>query len=634
MAGLSMLLEFAPGLVADVVAVYNAGLGEFLHFCFVLPAQMFELLFSHVLALYNCAMWIVNGVFLQVLAPSFLSDWGSVGHLPRFCMSLFEFSKLMTLSAASWLMNVMSCATNPLGGLAVGGAGSPLVLNVTGSIECFEPGLVNLDLITPSASLRDVCLYAARFVTFTCPSINALLDLVTFPLSDINLYKALHCLVNAALNLFVQTPYVTLYRCRRGMELQMPDVQRRILCTPDFKPSIDLLVAGLRFLGQAVDNWMDISLVILQTLFTGSAPECAPVPIQLSYENADAVALFGGNYRAVVGLTPGMYAVTDGRSTEYHVFYKQVTREIAYQNWPFPVEPMYGIAAVRYGQLPETDTAGGMTTGMLGCECLDVEGVGAQITCAIVPYLSGASMPASEGGVAGMLKDFVVGGSGAMMAANSSNATQKIPVSFSIPSSSRHVTCKRLKIEVRSLRWPVTRVSASATSRTSWNQNLGAAQANLQQVVERVGADAVIYVMPQCAYSAVPAPACIPDFTGFSCYPYCMGVHLTGSVNQGIVLYGANDWRDSVQYILRDCGLAQSTTGEALSVEGAQAAGNAARYSVDGAVLFGVASQASWDPATQSCASSAAVSSRLHVNLTASYVFSADESTPTIREAA
>ncbi|EKX37102.1 hypothetical protein GUITHDRAFT_116679 [Guillardia theta CCMP2712] len=95
--------------------------------------------------------------------------------------------------------------------------------------------------------------------------------------------------------------------------------------------------------------------------------------------------------------------------------------------------------------------------------------------------------------------------------------------------------------------------------------------------------------MPHCPYSAVPDPACIPGFTGFSCYPYCMGIHLKGSINQGIVLYGANDWRDSVQYILRDCGVGQSTAGGL--VAGLQSNANA-RFT------------ASWDPASQSCVNS------------------------------
>eukprot|EP00960_Hanusia_phi_P022822 675088-Hanusia_phi.AAC.1 len=238
-----------------------------------------------------------------------------------------------------------------------------------------------------------------------------------------------------------------------------------------------------------------------------------------------------------------------------------------------------------------------------------------------------------------ILKSYMSGDAAARMAVNSSNATQKIPVSFSIPSSAQYLTCKTLKIEVQSMRWPATRVSAASSSATAWNQNAAAAQANLQHVAQQVQADAAIYVMPQCPYSAVPDPACVPGFTGFSCYPYCIGVHLTGSVNQGIVLYGANDWRDSVQYILRDCGVAQSSSGAQLSVpqlsvaqDAAATAAAAARYSVTGAVVFGAASQSSWDPATQSCVSSATVDSRMAAGVTGVFQFPTDVSAPTIRE--
>lgn len=42
-------------------------------------------------------------------------------------------------------------------------------------------------------------------------------------------------------------------------------------------------------------------------------------------------------------------------------------------------------------------------------------------------------------------------------------------------------------------------------------------------------------------------------FIAAACYPYCMAARLQGSGSNGLVLYNANEWRDRVHLMHRDC---------------------------------------------------------------------------------
>lgn len=42
-------------------------------------------------------------------------------------------------------------------------------------------------------------------------------------------------------------------------------------------------------------------------------------------------------------------------------------------------------------------------------------------------------------------------------------------------------------------------------------------------------------------------------FLAAACYPYCMAARLQGSGANGLVLYNANEWRDRVHLMNRDC---------------------------------------------------------------------------------
>jgi len=145
-----------------------------------------------------------------------------------------------------------------------------------------------------------------------CANAAGVVDIVMYPLLDINLAKALHNIINTFMYLFLQLPSVTIQRCYNNNH----DL---IMCLPDFEPVFNMFVAGLRNAGVLIDNWLDVSSIIVQKSF-GLDPkaECDAQALLLSPASYSR-AIFGNNRTVVVGLTPGLYAVTDGVHAQVRV---------------------------------------------------------------------------------------------------------------------------------------------------------------------------------------------------------------------------------------------------------------------------------------------------------------------------
>ena len=88
---------------------------------------------------------------------------------------------------------------------------------------------------------------------------GAPLDLLAYPLIDMNLALFFHNLVNAVLYLVFGLPYTTSVRC----SLALQDSFQLMMCTPDFNPFFAYLVAASNSLGLMFDNWLNIVLVIM-----------------------------------------------------------------------------------------------------------------------------------------------------------------------------------------------------------------------------------------------------------------------------------------------------------------------------------------------------------------------------------
>lgn len=301
------------------------------------------------------------------------------------------------------------------------------------------------------------------------------------------------------------------------------------------------------------------------TVLPGSAPDCAEESLSLTYANYSREAFTPGERIRVVGLTEGLYAVTDGRDIQYFSHYGAAESVVAVEAWPFPVDVSMGVAAVTYhdDNPGERDTIGNPSTAMLGCACEDTESEGMRIRCAIAIYGPGGG-----------------GGSGNASSASSLHQPE-LNVVFHKRSTAMHMRCSSSEISVQSVRWPATRFTRAY--RGSEPDLDGSCQSRLTCNY----VDATVWVAPLCSSStAAPTPrACVPSFPGAACYPYCMAARRSGSGHDGMVLYNAPDWRDRVHIVDRDC----AVETQVLSGGGASSAqvvssieSGRASYSADG----------------------------------------------------
>ena len=138
------------------------------------------------------------------------------------------------------------------------------------------------------------------------------------------------------------------------------------MCMPDFNTALDWLNGAIVALGQLVDNWLNMMLVFVERAWRSDANAvCLREPtMRASWDFADTY-LSPELPRRVVGLTPALYAVTDGVSTVYRSRVQGERDIVADGNWPFRVNVRYGVAAVKHSQLLDPDYDGAQRTGLL-----------------------------------------------------------------------------------------------------------------------------------------------------------------------------------------------------------------------------------------------------------------------------
>jgi hypothetical protein len=116
---------------------------------------------------------------------------------------------------------------------------------------------------------------------------------------------------------------------------------------------------------------------------------------------------------------------------------------MARDHWPFAITPGLGVAAIEYDSAEAVDDGGYRTMSMLGCVCQDVaddqikssQSTRMQIHCSIARYQSEQSEEAMD------------------------PLGLHVPVTFALASTAEYLECKRVKIVVDSVRWPVSRLS-------------------------------------------------------------------------------------------------------------------------------------------------------------------------------
>ena len=512
--------EEYPFVWTETVRWYNESIGGWLHEAVVIPLQVcpyfacFCALGPAILTRFDLAYLQIVEILVRALVPLWNSAWWYLQALWRqgvFPIMLREINTV--LKAAS----------------AVGQLGVDLAMalkDFVGSFQCqglacLQPDLRVFNLLPVMGSVRQLAALASVFLQNVCGSLAVPVDLAVYPLLDINLAQGCHYLWNSVLQLLFVIPQATSVRCA---EFAPGTNFRLLLCTPDFEPFFDYLVAGLTSLGLALDNYANIALVIVQRSLTGTAPSCDSAVDQFIPD------LLSGLFAAptvTVGLTEWLYAVTDGATAMY-----QGSGGVAVvRAWPYPVDVGNGVAAVAYGRANELDAStlsgagatrgSAQTTGMLGCNCTDLAAGGIAVACAILPMAGAVGDPAKYL-LQGIFPDDQVAG---------------------------YLVCAGVHLYVRSVRWPFSHYSSDASA--------GASTDCISRGSCRE-ADATVWLVPRCSSPLNHPLACATP----ACYPFCMAARESGSANNNLIFAGAERWRSGVALMQQDCaGVATSNPG-------------------------------------------------------------------------
>ena len=456
---LYVVSQHSVGAMLAFQRVYNSDMGGFLRMVLYLPMQLLQLLWDGVIPMYNLLVYSAKTIPIRVLLENVMQDFGD------FKSCVLELGNAIYALLMSVSAYVFTWVTPP---------------------DSFDAGLRILDLLTPLGHFRLFVSYLLVWMGQMCSIMMPLFDWAAYLFMDINFGEGVHYLVNSVLFLVTQVPLITIQRCRAG-------AGDLVYCLPDFEPVFQLAVQGVRGFGFGIDNWLDVTMIIVQAALTGTSPTCAGWTVIDFHTGGGANdTLMGSNQTVVAGISAYEFVKTDGWNAE---IYTRTTVQQFPGIFPFPARLDYSVAIV---------TASQDAKGLLGCQCTDMD-FGMQITCAVAPLHSGESW-------------------------------YLVPVEFQIPTTSFYMGCARSKIKVDSIRWPVTRYTAAG------------AKSPVSPVAE-----AAIWVRPFCSSEFIDI-VCIETFALAGCFPYCMGLWTKG-YKGSIVLRDASEWVNSVSMVDRDCGL-------------------------------------------------------------------------------
>lgn len=390
----------AVALVAFQSA-YNTSVGGAFRLALVVPIQLAELVWSGVVPVYNLLAYCVKTIPTRILLENILRNRAD------FESAMLNLALFVESTTASLFDYVTGIIVPP---------------------DSFDPNLRLLDLVTPLGYWRLLVSYILSWLGDACSVASSLLDILLYPFLDINFGLGVHNLINSILTLVIQVPAVTVQRCSAGNHLA-------VYCLPDFEPVIELAVNGVRHMGLLVDNWLDVTSLIIQAVLTNTSPACSGWSVADFSKNS---GLMGNNETAVVGVDADHFAKTDGWNIELYT--RQGVQSLP-SAFPSAMNVNYGVAvvSVAYG-----------VQGLMGCACTD-QAYGMQIVCAVAPL-------------------------------DTLSSSYYVPVEFDVPTTSFFMGCGRAKIRLDTIRWPVTRY-------TSPNSNARASRV----------AQAALYVRPACS---------------------------------------------------------------------------------------------------------------------------------------
>ena len=289
--------------------VYNSDVGGALRMAIVVPTQLLQLIWEAVVPLWNFVIYCLHTIPTRIILENVLDTEG-LAEVKECVKHLALFIQQIIVSLIDYVNVIL---TPP---------------------DTFDADHRLIDLMTPLAEWRLAVSYALTWVGRTCSVASSVVDVVMYPFLDINFGLCLHNLGNGLLYFLIHVPATTVDRCKAGSGTVL-------YCLPDFDPVFDLLVEGIRNAGNLVDNWMDVTMVIVQSVLTGTSPACDVGMAVIDV--ASQSSLMGLNETTVVGIASSMFALTDGWNIQ--VFERSEKHNFP-DAFPMPVTVHYGIAKV------------------------------------------------------------------------------------------------------------------------------------------------------------------------------------------------------------------------------------------------------------------------------------------------
>ena len=506
-----------PTVWLGAVRFYNGNVGPLVHELVIIPLQVTDILLRGILPLWDAVWWFLKTLAAQGLLPILVEEAKTVMQMATALLHLMEHVSNSLLA----FMDAFFCD---------GGA-------------CLHPEKGILDLLSPMGDVREVAALGVKLLRQFCSTLSVPVDLLAFPLLDLNLAEGVHNLGNAVVQLLVVIPHATVARCGLAHGNQFDT----LMCTPDLAPFFNFLVAGMSSLGQAVDNWGNVAFLIVESAITGArGGQQARCDSASDMMMPDLVANGGqgffaaGAYTVVVGLTDWLYAVTDGVTAVY--MGHNDPGQAKTQPWPYPgMDMSMGVAAVTYSSVHELDvsafssgkTAGSMqTTAMLACNCTDDTLLGMRILCSILPMAGVPQMAA--------LEDYLV------------------QVLFPDAVAASLYVCRGVDIYVKSVRWSFTRYSSQDASLGSGGERTTLPTTDCIARGTCRELDATVWVVPRCGQeeNQNDEKACLEDAP---CYPFCMAARSAGGGRDNLMLARAGRWREGLVILGQDCAMATSS---------------------------------------------------------------------------
>lgn len=522
------------------VDTYNGGIGQTLDLFFMV-GEIAEFFLRLLLPIYNALVWFNTQLIMQVLIPLF-SMADVVTQLPDAFSNISLCLSSLVLSLHTYLQNFLYCASgsdqrgSKVYGFSLGNY-TQNVPHTNPDLQCaVNQAYYTLDLMTPGSYMQQVVVNIQGLVYATCSPVGFLIELLLYPLTDFNFYKALHCAVNFGTFTLFGMPMMTYKRCKYAEENKGvfdPEV-RAIMCTPDWKPWISIVVEAQKSLGKLIDNWLDVSLAMVERVQGVNQNLCKSTQnVDMVIETASEVLLAPVSLLRHVMLTDNMYAVTDGLSTLYHTMTDRTVSEIAIGNWPFPVETDWGLAAVKVAETGDVDLQADARTGILGCQCVDEPIIGLEasghtrlrVICASVPYVVFDDNETAY------------------------NTTTVQEIVFVNDHVRTLMTCADTMIRVHTLRFSRKRVADGFKGMGPINDLFDTMNLHGSLQPQSFSADAAIYIQPRCSDRSLPA--CSPGMD--TCFPFCLGLHVSGQSESNITAYNAKRWDEYVTVTQTDC---------------------------------------------------------------------------------